>query len=971
MSEDFQFRVLGPIDLVSDGTSILPSGSRQRDLLALLLLEVDHTVSVDRLIDRLWDGTPPPTASSALQVYIAKLRKLFDDPTIIITGNGGYRLRIDDSALDSRRFEHLSRTGQAALAAGSFEVAATTLRSSLDIWRGDALSDVRHLEGAQIEATRLEELRGRTIGDLIDAELAVGHHSESIAELEHLVDVHPLRERHWAQLMLALYRDGRQADALRAYRRASLVLGEELGIEPGPHLRELEEQILLHDPDLLLSTTIPASLTNLERQVTSFVGREQELERLVQLVRERPLVTLTGPGGSGKTRLAIKIGEILLPSYQDGVWIIDLSSIGRAEQVPYKVAEALSIIEQPGSLMAATVQRHVGQKQLLLIFDNCEHVLAAAAELVRELLSRCPMASVLATSRERLAIEGETTWTVPPLAFPSEDSNSIRVGGHDAVELFADRARLIDSEFELTSTNAIQVADICRRLDGLPLAIELAAARINVLSLDDISDRLADRFALLSRHSRFQPLRHSTLKAAIQWSYDLLDELERTLFRRLSVFSGRFLLEDAVDICDNGPTQPSLQVFEVLERLVEKSLVVAHTTGSGPTRYGLLETLRAFAADLQLGAGAPELIEYRHAQRFLRLAEEAEAELQTGLQPEWLDRLENDHDNLRASFDWLMGSDRIEDALRMGIALRWFWKMHDHVSEGADRLQRALARDSEVATTIRARALMTAGILRISIDVVQAYSLLEESLELAQNSGDMVCQGLSHGWMGLIDRIGDRLEDSRTHLTTALALLESAEVPWATAFVLGHLGVLAREQGHLDQAAVYHERALAIDRKLGNIQDEAWNLAGLGLIHLYHGDHHRAEILLGKSLVVHRELGFDFETASMAILLAIAAARAGTPDKAAGLLAEAADLADHLGSARLSDATHRARATVALESGEPNTALDHLSTAQRIRIDNGLSRSMFQRLFDDDERRLRSLVSPELLANIDDDLSAE
>ena len=965
MAGNLEFRLLGPIDLVSDGRSVLRAGSRQRDLLALLLLEVDRTVSADRLIDRLWEGAPPPTAGSALQVYVAKLRKLLHDPVQIITGNGGYRLKIDGKMLDSQCFEQLTTTGQDALRAGSFRTAAARLQSALEMWRGDALADVRHLEGAQVEATRLEELRAQALGDYIDAELAMGNSAAMTARLEQVVKEHPLKERHWAQLMLALYRDDRQADALRVYQRASLILGEELGIEPGPHLRELEEQILLHDPNLLISSFSPEILTNLERQITSFVGRDQELERLTQLVLERPLVTLTGPGGSGKTRLALRLGETLLASYADGVWIVDLGSVSQSSQVPYKVAEALSITEQPGNPLALTVGRHLEQKELLLIIDNCEHVLANAARLTQELLSGCPNLSVLATSRERLGIDGETTWTVPPLAFPAANSEVTIASGHDAVDLFTERARLIDPEFRLDETKSVRVAEICRRLDGLPLAIELAAARVNVLSLDDISERLGDRFTLLSRRSRFQPLRHATLKAAIQWSYDLLDDAERTLFRRLSVFNGRFLLNDAAEICGDRTTVPSSEVFEVLERLVEKSLVVAHTANDGPTRFSILETLRAFANELQQEAGEPERIEDRHADRFLRLAQQGEVELQAGHQPEWLDRLEGDHDNLRAAFDWLMDSDRVEDALRMGTALRWFWKMHDHVSEGSDRLQRALARGQAVEPAIRARALMAAGILLSSSDVDRAYLLLEESQELAGKSEDILCQGLARGWLGLLDRIGDRLDDSRNHLTSALALLESSGEPWAVAFVLGHLGVLAREQGALDQATAYHERALEIDRETRNGQSEAWNLAGLGLVHLYQDNHQRSQILLEKSLVVHRDLGFDFEVASMSILLAISFARAGAPEKATAYLAEAADLADHLGSARLSDAICRARAAVAIESGEPSEAAEQLAIAKQIRSDSGLSRSMFQRLFDDDERRIRSLLSSELLAGID------
>lgn len=958
MAGQLEFRFLGPIDLMSDGRSILPGGSRQRDLLALLLLDANRTVSTDRLIDRLWAGTPPSTAVSALQVYVAKLRKLLNNDARIVTGNGGYRLEVDDSAIDAVRFERFAQQGHEALGSGSIRTAAVTLRRALAEWRGDVLADVRHLDGAGVEVTRLEELRGRALGDRIDADLAAGNHSELIAELETLVEEHPLRERHWAQLMLALYRDGRQADALRAYRRAGTVLGEELGIEPGPDLGELEERILFQDPTLSLPAPDQAPATNLERQITSFIGRNREIARLAELVRERPLVTLTGPGGAGKTRLACRIGEDLVSSYAEGVWIVDLAPVVDGNQVPSRVAEALSISEQPGVPTVDTVRQFLEHRELLLIIDNCEHLLAAAATLVNTLLTTCPLLSVLATSRERLGLSGETTLTVPPLAFPAAGATTFSGGDHDAVDLFVARTRLVDPDFVLDDSNSAQVADICRRLDGLPLAIELAAARVNALSLGDISQRLTDRFAVLDRQSKFQPLRHATLRAATLWSYDLLDEPERALFRRLSVFNGRFTLEDAENICAGDDLHRS-SVLEVLTRLVDKSLVVAHTMEDQPSRYALLETLRAFATEQQAVVDGSDDLKNRHARRFLLLAETAEVELQGGRQPEWLNRLDADHDNLRSAFDWLMESGRVEDALRMGTALRWFWKMHDHITEGSDRLERALDRSEPVAEALRARALMAAGILQSSSDVTRARALLEESRRLAAAAGDDVCQGLGLGWLGLLDRMEDRLERSEVNLTKALALLEAADEPWAIAFALGHLGVLAREQGALDAAADYHERALQIDRDSGNSQDEAWNLGGLGLVFLYQGENERARRFLDESRAVQRALGFDFETASMSILLGVTAARAGEPKQAETYLAEATRLANHLGSARLLEATHRARASAAIESGQTARAAQLIRDAEQIRAGNGLSRTMFQALFEPDDDRLASMLAAE------------
>ncbi len=957
MARDLKFRVLGAIDVLADSGSVVPTSARQRDLLALLLLDVNIAVSSDRLVDRLWQGEPPATAMSALQVYIAKLRTIIDGcPTAhITTVSGGYRFDVDESTIDSCEFEQLAHRGRSALVAGSARTAAETLGPAMELWRGDAFADVRHLEGARIEVTRLEELRCQTFGTLIDAELALGHHLEMIPELERLVEEDPLRERRWAQLMLALYRGGRQSDALRAYRRVSEILGEELGIEPGPDLYNLEERILLHDPSLTLVVDDMEPRTNLERAVSSFVGRRRELERLIELVGTRPLVTLTGPGGAGKTRLAGEIGDRVMSSYADGVWFVDLSSIRDEGQVPYAIAETLGIVEQPDLPIEEVVARYLRHRSLLLIIDNCEHLLESTAGLVRSLLMACPLLTILATSRERLGVEGETTWTVPPLTFPAHGSDILGGGEHEAVDLFVERARLLDPGFELSTENEVQVAAICRRLDGLPLAIELAAARVDVLGLGDMERRLSENFSLLERRSRFQPMRHATLSAAVQWSYDLLDDDERTLFERLSVLTGRFLLDDVEVVCSDGRL-PATRTFDVLTHLVDKSLVVAHTSTGLVTRYSMLETLRAFAADALTESGEADEVAERHAGRFLALAEEAEPELRGAHQQEWLDRLDADHDNLRLAFDRLLETGHVEDALSMGTALQWFWKMHDNVAEGTSRLELALASDGDVSPVVRSGALKAAAVLKSARDVEAAYTMLEESRGIAASAGDALGHGLALGWMGLLDRMRGQFDESLGHLTEALRLIEGTGESWAVAFVVGHLGVLARERGVLGEAVEYHERAIALAGEAGNPQEVAWNVAGLGIIHLYDGEYERAIALLEDSYEVERDIGFDFETATVLIVMAIAKARVGSPDEASSLLAQAHQRARRLGSARLLDAVYRARATLASSRGEHERAAQLLGAAYRFRSDNGMSRSMFQRYFDSDEQRIRSVL---------------
>ncbi len=958
MVRNLTFRVLGALDVLVGDESIVPTSSRQRDLLALLLLDANTVVSSDRLVDRLWQGEPPATAAAALQVYVAKLRALIDGcPTAgITTVSSGYRFDVEPPTIDSYQFEELSRRGHNAFGDGLARTAVEALRPAMELWRGEALADVRHLEGVRIEVARLEETRLQALGTLLDAELALGHHLGMIPELERLVESDPLQERRWGQLMLALYRAGRQSDALRAYRRATDVLGEEMGIEPGPDLYNLEERILLQDPTLTLVADDTNPRTNLERSVSSFVGRETELGRLAELLAMRPLVTLTGPGGAGKTRLAREVGWRVLDAYTDGVWFVDLSSVRHGSQVPYRVAEALGATEQPGIAIVDVIARYLRHRSCLLVLDNCEHVLEAAADLAATILADGPLLTILATSRQRLAIEGETTWTVPPLVFPAQGSTEVGSGEHEAVDLFIERARLVRPDFELAESNARHIAGICRRLDGLPLAIELAAARVDVLSVAEIEHRLMDDLSLLKRQSRFQPLRHATLAAAMRWSYELLVDAERYLFERLSVFAGGFLLVDVEAICANERL-PGPQIFDVLARLVEKSLVVVRPQDQRGTRYAMLETVRGFAAGAMAASGDPDAMSRRHAEHFLVLAEDAARELQGAHQQEWLDRLDADHDNLRLAFDWFLANEHVEEALRMGASLRWFWKMHDNIAEGVARLDSALAGAGEVSPAVRAEATMAAGVLKTSSDVDDAYALLEESRELAIVAGDVLCEGLALGWMGLLDRIRGEMQTSLHHLTDALSRVEGAGEDWAIAFVLGHLGILSRERGRLPEAADYHDRALMISRKIGNAQDEAWNVAALGIVNIYEGDNERARPLLQSSYNVQRSLGFDFESATALVLLGIASARSDDPDGASSFLAKAQQRARKLNSARLLEAVYRARATVANCRGEEKRAAQLLGAAHRFREDNGLARSMFQALFDADERQIRSALS--------------
>lgn len=610
-----RFGILGPLEVRSaDGEPISVAGPRPRALLVMLLLNAGHVVGVDQLIDGQYGDAPPAGAANAVQAQVSRLRRTL--PGLIEFPGTGYRLAIDPDKVDSHRFERLAREGHRLLSAGSHAAAAATLREALGLWRGPALADLPY---GQAQATRLEELRLSAVEDLAEAELNLPE-GTSIAELQRLVAAHPLRERLTGQLMRALHASGRQGEALAIYDRTRRLLADELGADPSPELADLHLALLRADQP---RRRRPAA------QLTSFVGREEELARL--RANQARLVTIVGPGGTGKTRLAVEAAG-------EGVFV-DLSS---GDQVPQAVLGALGL--RDGGLQSFSADDPVDRlvaaladQELLLVLDNCEHVIGAAATLARTLLGECPRLRILATSREPLGITGEV---LVPLA-PLDDAAAVR--------LFADRARAVQPSFEVRPA----VAEICATLEGLPLAIELAAARLRTFSVEDLATRLAEhgRFTLLSRGDRTAATRHQTLQAVVEWSWELLTPHEQELAARFSVFVGGASLEAAEAICGDLP-----------DSLVDKSLVVAEGD-----RYRMPETIRLFCLD-RLASPAQR----DHAAYFLDLAERADPHLRRAEQLDWLRRLAADHGNLMAALRWAVEHDRAT-AMRMVAALAAYW----------------------------------------------------------------------------------------------------------------------------------------------------------------------------------------------------------------------------------------------------------------------------------------------------------
>jgi predicted ATPase/DNA-binding SARP family transcriptional activator len=712
----FELRFLGPVQAVRAGRDVPLGGPRQRAVLALLALDAGRVVPAGRLVDEIWLGRPPLGAAKTLRSYVSRLRSALAPEVAVVARGGGYALGAGPGQLDVRRFERYLAEGQAVLGGGEAVSAGNRFREALALWRGPALADVLDVEPLAREGARLDGLRLAAVEGRLEADLGVGLHAEVAGELEQLVCEHPLRERWWRLLMLALYRGGRQADALAAYQRARAVLAGELGLEPGLELRELERAVLRHE--------VPPPARNWRRhnlpaQLTSFLGREQEVAMLGTLLGEARLVTLTGAGGTGKTRLALEFAAGVVERFADGVWLAELAGISDPGLVAGQVMEALGVRQAGDMPVIEALRFRLRSAELLLVLDNCEHLLDACAQLAGALLSSSPGLRVLATSREPLGVSGEVAWPVPPLALPSDGADPAVIAGTPAVRLFLDRGALARPGAGLAGAPAVVIGRICRELDGLPLAIELAAARTSTLSVEDVEAHLADKFRFLAYRRPVADRRHQALKAAIDWSYELLPAAEQEVFRQLSVFAGDFGLAQAAQVCCGGDEAAA---FDLVDRLASKSLAVADTAG-GQTRYRLLETIRQYAAGRLAETGNAGLTRRRHAGSFLTLAER-ERDLAV---------LAREHDNFRAALSWSLSQDS-ETGPRLARALGGFWLARGFHQEGQDWLERALAA-GPADPWLHADLLRLLGVTLGHTDPERAEAALSEGYRIATAAG--------------------------------------------------------------------------------------------------------------------------------------------------------------------------------------------------------------------------------------------
>ena len=886
--------LLGPLSVTTDeGREVEIGGARLRTLLARLALDTPRLVTTTELIDGLWE-VPPGDAGNALQSLISRLRKALRtagiDDALLQSQPSGYRLTEAD--VDAHRFAALAEVGRAELRAGRPADAAMTLRAALALFRGGPLAGIGDAPFAAPAVARLTEARLTAIEDRISAELSLGRYADVLPELDELCAAHPLREPLAALRLRALSGAGRQADALAGYAAIRRELADELGVDPSPELQQVHLALLRGEaeparsavalaappkPTATLRGTSPARLT-------SFIGRDSELATALDLLGTSRLVCLVGPGGAGKTRLATELARGIVDRDGVSVWFAELAPIRDAGDLAESLLGALGIREVriienavsasgvgPRTPVSRLIEHFTGGPAVLVL-DNCEHLIDAAATLAETLLGGCPELRVLATSREPLAITGEALYWVGPLDLPDEHATPEQATQTSAVRLFVDRAMAARPGFTLDATVLPSVAEICHRLDGMPLALELAAARLRSMSPQEVAERLDDRFALFTGGNRTALPRHRTLRGVVEWSWDLLTDAEATLARRLSMFAGGVTVDSAIGVCA-GASLPAVEVPYLLASLVEKSLLEAKSDTDGSSRYRMLETVRAYGLEKLAEAGETDAAMSAFVEHFARMVTEHEPILRTRNQLAAMAVLGADHDNIGVMLRGV--ADRGDHALvgDLVLAMIWYWIMTGRPGEGMTWGKLALEVQPDEPTprlaALRLLSLMTifeeqpldGDLVTLVDDLLEILdeqalitypvaSFLQPMLMMFLGRPDEAMAaarrlaGHPDPWARAFSRLcvcfiaennGDA-DSSTEALADALEALREIGERWALCFALSMDGSLRTLRGDYAGAIRAHEEALAMAAELGSNDDALQQRSQLGRVRLLSGD---------------------------------------------------------------------------------------------------------------------------------------
>jgi predicted ATPase/DNA-binding SARP family transcriptional activator len=843
VSREIEVKLLGPLEVEVSREPVRFEGVKQRRLFVALALHAPEAVSADDLMEALWGDELPAGAMQALQKQISRLRRRLGEEVPVRHRARGYALEIDPEAIDSRRFEDLLQRGRAALARDDPAQAAADLRTALALWRGPALADHRFDEFAQREIGRLEEQRVEAIEERLAADLACGSDADLVGELQALVAEHPLRERLRAQLMVALYRTGRQAEALETMREGRRLLVDELGIEPGPELRRLERMILAQDPELLAERPSAGLAAPLPAPANVTIGREGELAEIAALLA-RPdvrLVTLVGPGGVGKTRLALEAARSAADRFPGGAVHVNLDGVEDARVLVPEAATALGVVAATAAELGEQLGRAAGGAAALLVLDGFERFLEDAGQ-VAELLAGVANLTVLATSRAPLRLTAEHAYRVRPLAAPN------------AAALFNARARAARADSKIDDEQAI-VAAICSRLDGLPLAIELAADRARWLPLPALLERLEHRLELLTEGPRDLPTRQRSLRATLEWSWDALEEPERVLLGRLTVFEGGASLEAAEAVCD-GDLGGGLETL--VTSLLDKSSLLRTDSGrAAQPRFGMLDTVREFAAERAAEHEDLAPLERRHASYFLDHCEHAAEQAARTDRREWLDRLAQERGNIRLAFERLLRAGATDEALRVAIAFARALPWDSHAHEVRGWLGQAVDARAAPSEALRASGLYWQGALALSQGLFRdAQEQLEAALAVAREAGESSVEAAALAALG-----------RRAVLVAAPDADALCDVAVTAARRVGEpilvADALLMEAGACERAAAWERadslagEALALYRAGGDPYGAATALAEQGWYAMVHGRLEESEQLLGEALELRRRHGDD------------------------------------------------------------------------------------------------------------------